>query len=102
MFWWWKKIDFKYKKTFFEKIKKDYTEMYNYELSKISDKKGIWTKSFFLINRVLDNGFWTYLFFVYWDRIFRIEYGVDNHMIMLLSNYAFWYSNYDGKRLKFD
>lgn len=102
MFWWWKKIDFKYKKTFFEKIKKDYTEMYNYELAKISDKKGIWTKSFFLMNRVLDNGFWSYLFLVYWDRIFRIEYGVDNHMIMLLSNYAFWYSNYDGKRLKFD
>lgn len=102
MFWWWKKIDFKFKKQFFQKIKKDYIEMYNYELSSIIDKRAIWTKTFFLINRVLDNGFWKYLFFVYWDRIFRIEYGVDNHMVMLFSNYEFWYSNYDGKRVIFN
>ena len=76
--------------------------MYNTELSKISDKRSVWTKTFFLVNRVLDNSFLKYLFFLYWDRIFRIEYGVDNHMVMLLSNYEFWYSNYDGKRLKFD
>ena len=102
LFWWWKKIEFRLKKTFFEMIKEDYVEMYNTELATVNDKRNIWTKTFFLINRVLDNGFWTYLFFVYWDRIFRIEYGVDNHMIMLLSNYSFWYSNYDNKRLNFD
>ena len=76
--------------------------MYNTELAKAEDKRGVWTKTFFLVNRVLDNGFWAYMFFLYWDRIFRIEYGVDNHMVMLLSNYEFWYSNYDGKRLYFD
>ena len=102
LFWWWKKINFKYKKQFFEMIKKDYIEMYNYELANVNDKRNIWTKTFFLINRVLDCEFWQYVFFLYWDRIFRIEYGVDNHMIMLLSNYEFWYSNYDGKRLHFN
>lgn len=102
MFWWWKKIEFKYKRQFFEMIKQDYIKMYNTELAKAEDKRGVWTKTFFLVNRVLDNGFWAYMFFLYWDRIFRIEYGVDNHMVMLLSNYEFWYSNYDGKRLHFD
>lgn len=102
LFWWWKKIKLKYKKQFFELIKKDYIDMYNTEFATIQDKRNVWTKTFFLVNRVLDCGFWKYLFFLYWDRIFRIEYGVDNHMIMFLSNYEFWYSNYDGKRLHFD
>ena len=99
LFWWWKKIDFRYKKEFFQMIKKDYIEMYNTELGTLKDKRGIWTKTFHLVNRVLDNGFWKYMFYLYWDRIFRIEYGVDNHMTMLLSNYSKWYSNYDGKKL---
>ena len=101
IFWWWKKIKFKYKKQFFEMIKKDYLEMYKTELKSLKDKKNISIKTLFLINRVLDNDFKTYMFFLYWDRIFRIEYGIDNHMIMFLSNYEFWYSNYDGKKLKF-
>lgn len=102
LFWWWKKIKFKFKKQFFEMIKKDYINMYNTELATIKDKRGVWTKTYFLVNRVLDNGFWKYLFFLYWDRIFRIEYGIDNHMVMLLSNYDYWFSNYDGKRLHFN
>ena len=102
LFWWWKKIKFNLKKPFFEMIKKDYIEMFNTELKTMNDKRNVWTKTFFLINRVLDNNFLSYMFFLYWDRIFRIEYGVDNHMIMLLSNYDFWYSNYDGKRLHFN
>lgn len=102
LFWWWKKIKLKYKKTFFEMIKKDYIDMYNKEFSTIKDKRGVWTKTFFLMNRVLDNNFLAYMFFLYWDRIFRIEYGVDNHMLMLFSNYEFWYSNYDNKRIKFN
>ena len=80
-------------------IKKDYIEMYNTEFGTLKDKRGVWTKTFHLVNRVLDNGFWKYMFYLYWDRIFRIEYGVDNHMTMLLSNYSKWYSNYDGKKL---
>ena len=102
MFWWWKKIEFKYKEQFFNMIKEDYKEMYRTDLKSVIDKRNVWTKTLFLMNRVLDNDFKTYVFFVYWDRIFRIEYGVDNHMIMLLSNYEFWYSNYDNKRLRFD
>lgn len=101
IFWWWKKIKFKYKKQFFEMIKKDFLEMYKTELKSIKDKRNVWTKTLFLTNRVLDNDFKTYMFFLYWDRIFRIEYGIDNHMIMILSNYELWYSNYDGKKLKF-
>jgi glycosyltransferase involved in cell wall biosynthesis len=99
IFWWWKKIDFKYKKEFFNLIKKDYIKMYNTELAKMQDKREIWTKTFFLINRVLDNKFLQYMFFLYWDRIFRIEYGVDNHKSVLLSNFEWWNSNYDGKKL---
>ena len=98
--WWWKKIKFKYKKQFFEMIKKDFLEMYKTELKLIKDKRSVWTKTLFLVNRVLDNDFKTYMFFLYWDRIFRIEYGIDNHMIMILSNFELWYSNYDGKKLK--
>ena len=102
IFWWWKKIEYKYKEKFFNMIKEDFTEMYKTEMKTINDKRNVWTKTLFLVNRVLDNDFKMYLFLVYWDRIFRIEYGVDNHMVMLLSNYEFWYSNYDNKRLKFD
>lgn len=101
LFWWWKKIEIRLKKPFFEMIKKDYIDMYNTELAKVNDKRNIWTKTYYLINRVLDNNFWAYLILVYWDRIFKIEYGVDNHMVMWLSNYSSWYSNYDNKRIKF-
>lgn len=100
IFWWWKKIKYKYKEQFFNMIKEDFMQMYKTELKSIEDKRNVWTKTLFLVNRVLDNDFKKYMFFLYWDRIFRIEYGVDNHMVMLLSNYEFWYSNYDGKRLK--
>ena len=102
MFWWWKKIKFIYKEKFFDMIKEDYKEMYRTELKSVKDKRNIWTKTLFLIDRVLENDFAKYMFYLYWDRIFRIEYGVDNHTIILLSNYKFWYSNYDNKRLNFD
>lgn len=102
MFWWWKKIKYKYKEQFFNMIKEDYKIMYRTELKSVKDKRNIWTKTLFLTDRVLENDFKKYMFYLYWDRIFRIEYGVDNHTIILLSNYKFWYSNYDNKRLKFD
>ena len=102
VFWWWKRIDFKYKRKFFDMIKEDFMKMYNYDLATLKDKRGIWTKSYYVLNRVLDNGFWKYMFFLYWDRIFKIEYGIDNNTMVLFSNFDFWYSNYDGKRLHFD
>ena len=102
VFWWWKRIEFKYKEQFFNMIKEDYKNMYKNQLKSVKDKRNVWTKTLFLINRVLDNDFKKYMFYLYWDRIFRIEYGVDNHMIMVLSNFEFWYSNYDNKRLKFN
>ncbi|MBQ2645390.1 glycosyltransferase family 2 protein [bacterium] len=102
LFWWWKKINFKYKKKFFEIIKKDFLNMYNNELLTIPDKRGIWTKTFFLINRVLDNNFFEYLLYLYWDRIYRVEIGIDYRTVVILSNFQFWYNNYDDKRVFFD
>ena len=89
LMWWYNKIKIKYKKQFYNLIKKDFEKIEFRE----EEKEFVRNKTLFLLDRVKNNSFFVYYPLSFLDKIYRIEKGPKYNVRILLSTFEKWYEN---------
>lgn len=88
LYWWFMQIKPQFKKRFFEKIKEDFKQL---EI-KEEDKQFVRNRTLFLLDRFLKLPALVYYPIIfYFDKIFRIEYGINNYCVIWFSTFEKWH-----------
>ena len=88
LYWWFMKIRLPYKKKFFNMMKYDFKHLDMQE----ADKEFVRNRTLFLIDRFTKLPFILYYpLFFFGDKIFRVERGVKNYVVIFFSTFEKWY-----------
>ena len=74
MYLYWTKIGWKYKKSFYEKMKEAYTDFASNDIPNNEDKEKLYHTTLFLLKRVLGKNYYQSVLLYLKDRLLKIEY----------------------------
>ncbi len=89
LYWWFMKVKLPYKRKFFNMMKEDFKNLG----MKDEDKEFVRNRTLFLMDRFINMPFFAYYpLFFFFDKIFRIEKGINNYALIFFSSYEKWYN----------